>query len=144
MLVPLVFSACTTNFQSSFTATLPRIGYRYHWRWSVKSFTFHVPMTAKGGGGPESLPMSVSLDNGECNPSEKCNTEAAPEPYLIPSKAKEKEILDKQLHFQEIQASFFSLYRYVTWLDLAFVIMGTISALIAGGLHPTAPVSRFH
>jgi ATP-binding cassette subfamily B (MDR/TAP) protein 1 len=72
------------------------------------------------------------------------NNKAAPESLIMPSEAEEKGILDKQLHFKDIKASFFSLYRYATWLDLALVVVGTISALIAGGLHPTAPVSHFH
>lgn len=101
-------------------------------------------MTIQGNGGPEPTLMYVSLDNGEYNASEKCNIKAAPERYMLPSEAKEKEILDKQLHFQDFKASFFSLYRYATWLDLTLVAVGTISALIAGGLHPTAPVSHFH
>lgn len=101
-------------------------------------------MVTQGDGGPESPPMSVSLDNGERNPSENCNTKTAPEPYMMPLEVKEKEILEKQLHFQDIKASIFSLYRYATWMDLALVAVGTISALIAGGLHPTAPVSYFH
>lgn len=63
---------------------------------------------------------------------------------MVPSEAKEQEILDKQLHFPDVKASFCRLYNYATWSDLAVVIVGTISALIAGGLHPTAPVSHFH
>ena len=90
-------------------------------------------------------PTSVGSGDGQCNESENenesCNNTIAQEPPA-PSLELEKEILDKQLHVEDIKASFFGLYRHATFLDLVLVVVSTFAAIIAGALHPTTPVGR--
>lgn len=77
---------------------------------------------------------SVSPGNGEGH------EKTAPEPPGTILEPREKEILDRQSQFQDTKATFFGFYRYATLVDLALVAVSTFAAIIAGALHPTAPV----
>ena len=85
----------------------------------------------------ESPPTSVTSWDEESNNKMALDTaKSAPSP-------EEKELLDKQLQFNDTEASFLGLYRHASWFDIMLVGISTISALISGVLHPTAPVRQY-
>ncbi|QPH02093.1 hypothetical protein C2857_006299 [Epichloe festucae Fl1] len=51
-----------------------------------------------------------------------------------------KDILEQQIHFQDYKASFLDLYESATVFDLVLIGVSTVAAIIAGALHPTAPI----
>ncbi|GAB0133980.1 hypothetical protein EsDP_00002368 [Epichloe bromicola] len=51
-----------------------------------------------------------------------------------------KDILEQQIHFQDYNASFLDLYESATVFDLVLIGVSTVAAIIAGALHPTAPI----
>ncbi|KAL6699319.1 multidrug resistance protein [Trichoderma pleuroticola] len=84
----------------------------------------------------DSPPISVTSWDEESN-----NKMALDKATSTPS-PQEKELLDKQLQFNDTEASFFGLYRHASWFDIILVGISTISALISGVLHPTAPIAN--
>jgi hypothetical protein len=82
---------------------------------------------------PETPVNSVNTNTG----ADLEKGEATPPPRNL-----EQEALNKQLHFGDVQTSFFALYRYATFFDLTLVAVSTICAVIAGAVVPVAPVSQ--
>jgi ATP-binding cassette subfamily B (MDR/TAP) protein 1 len=64
--------------------------------------------------------------------------EAAP-----PMDTLEQKKLAQQLHFDDIQTSFFALYRHATIFDLVIIAVSTVCAVVAGAVVPVAPVRYF-
>ena len=52
----------------------------------------------------------------------------------------ELEIIQRQLRFPEIKASFFTLFRYATVGDYVIIAISTVCALAAGAILPIPPV----
>jgi hypothetical protein len=52
----------------------------------------------------------------------------------------ELEIIQRQLRFPEIKASFFTLFRYATAGDFIIIAISTVCALAAGSILPIPPV----
>lgn len=52
----------------------------------------------------------------------------------------EQVTLDEQVHFDDVKLSFFGIYGFATWIDLALVAISTICAVIGGALIPVTPV----
>lgn len=52
----------------------------------------------------------------------------------------ERALLDEQLRIDCASMSFFAIYGYATWLDLALVAICSVCAAIAGALVPVTPV----
>ncbi|KAI1859844.1 hypothetical protein JX265_010293 [Neoarthrinium moseri] len=87
---------------------------------------------------PESSLTSVSSCNGDCTHTADCSEK--PESNRALPNTLEKEILERQLDFQDVKASFFGLYSHATWVDIVIVLVSTLAAIAAGALHPTAPI----
>lgn len=56
---------------------------------------------------------------------------------------KEKEIIERQLHFADIDVSFFRLFRYATASDYLVIAISSLSAMVAGAIIPLAPVRLY-
>ncbi|PHH65676.1 hypothetical protein CDD81_1762 [Ophiocordyceps australis] len=52
----------------------------------------------------------------------------------------EQALLEKQLRIDPVKLSFFGIYRYASWFDLAIVIVCAICAVVAGALVPVTPI----
>ncbi|KAJ6780300.1 hypothetical protein PWT90_11007 [Aphanocladium album] len=52
----------------------------------------------------------------------------------------EQEIIQRQLRFEEVDSSFFTLFRYATASDWLVIAISTVSALVAGALVPLPAV----
>lgn len=72
--------------------------------------------------------------------NEDGNETTAPERPGSILEPREKEVLDAQSQFQGVKATFFGIYGYATFGDLALVVVSTFAAIVAGALLPTAPV----
>jgi hypothetical protein len=68
----------------------------------------------------------------ECNEKESDKTSRDPH---------EQGILDEQSQIPEFKSSFLGLYRHANTVDMCIVFASTLASIIAGALHPTAPVS---
>lgn len=58
------------------------------------------------------------------------------------SQQEAKNVLEQQIRFQDYKASFLDLFEFATTFDILLIGVSTIAAIIAGALHPTAPVGR--
>ncbi|OAA56796.1 multidrug resistance protein 2 [Cordyceps fumosorosea ARSEF 2679] len=69
-------------------------------------------------------------------------TDASPEKgSTTPARSnQEQEIIQRQLHFEEVDSSFFSLFQYATPIDFLVIAISAVFALIAGALVPLPAV----
>ncbi len=63
------------------------------------------------------------------------STVAMPGPVIA-----EQVTLDEQVHFDNVELSFFGIYGFATRIDLVLVAISTICAVIGGALIPVTPV----
>ncbi|OAQ99485.1 hypothetical protein LLEC1_02331 [Akanthomyces lecanii] len=69
-------------------------------------------------------------------------TDAGPEKGAtsLAQRCDEQEIIQRQLHFEEVDSSFFTLFRYATPIDFIVIAISAVFALIAGALVPLPAV----
>jgi len=68
---------------------------------------------------------------------------SSPDEKGLPSSSRqdeEAEIVERQLHFPDVKASFFTLFRYATASDFVVIAISTVCALVAGALIPLPSV----
>jgi ATP-binding cassette subfamily B (MDR/TAP) protein 1 len=67
-----------------------------------------------------------------------------PGPFLLQAPSEhEKQILKMQLDADDVNVSFFGLFRYASRMDLAIMFVSAICAIVAGAALPLFTVSAY-